>query len=188
MRPVLRVASAIDALNRRLAQGAAWLTLAMVLVGAFNAVARYVERDIGVALSSNALLESQWYLFSLVFLLAAAYTLKQDAHVRVYVWYSRLSRRAQAWIDLVGMVVFLIPFSVVGLWVTWPAVRSSWAILERSPDPGGLVRYPIKSVILVAFALLLLQGVAEVIRRVAYLRGLIPEPGAPHQPRSGEIL
>jgi TRAP-type mannitol/chloroaromatic compound transport system permease small subunit len=161
----------IDALNERIGRSASWLVLAMVLIGAYNAVARYVGRYIGFNLSSNAYLEMQWYLFSLVFLLGAAYTLKRNEHVRVDVLYGRLSRRMRAWIDAIGMVVFLLPFSVFCLIVSWPSVRNSWQVLEGSPDPGGLPRYPIKSVILVAFVLLILQGIAELIRRIRILRG-----------------
>ena len=160
----------------------------MVLVGSFNAIARYLGPRVGLHVSSNAYIELQWYLFSLVFLLAGAYTLKHDRHVRVDVFYARLSARGQAWIDLAGFLAFLIPFSIVGLWVSWPAVRASWAILEGSPDPGGLPRYPIKSVILVAFVLLIAQGAAELIRRIAFLRGAIAEPAARHEPRRGELI
>ncbi len=160
----------IDALTERIGSAVSWLVLAMVLVGAYNAVARYVGRSIGINLSSNAYLEMQWYLFSLVFLLGAAYTFKHNAHVRVDVLYGRMSKRRQLWIDLIGTVVFLLPFSIFCLWVSWPSVRNSWAVLEASPDPGGLPRYPIKSMILVAFALLALQGVAEIMRKVRLLR------------------
>lgn len=162
---------AIDRLNDRVGSILRWLVLAMVLIGALNAVARYVSRYAGLSLSSNAYLDLQWYLFSLVFLLGAAYGLKNDVHVRVDVLYSRLSRRGQAWIDLLGTVLFLVPFSLVMLWVSWPAVLRSWAVLEVSPDPGGLARYPIKSVILVAFALLLLQGASQAIKQVEILAG-----------------
>lgn len=164
----------------------------MVLVGAYNAVARYVGHRFGLTLTSNAYLELQWYLFSLAFLLAAAYTLRHDRHVRVDVFYSRLSSRARAWIDLIGTLALLVPFAIVGLVVTWPSLRASWAILEGSPDPGGLPRYPIKTMILVGFALVVLQGLAEAIRRIAFLRGWIPEPGAEPgaagESRRGEIL
>lgn len=175
MRRWLRVAGTIDRLNERIGRAVYWLALLMVLVGTFNAVARYVGRYVGMNLSSNAYIELQWYMFSLIFLLAAAYTLKHDAHVRVDVFYGRLSERARAWIDLLGTLVFLIPFSAFAIWVSWPAVRNSWAALEGSPDPGGLPRYPIKTMIPIAFALLILQGVAEAIRRIALLRGMSAE-------------
>lgn len=161
----------IDGLNRSIGRAASWLVLLMVLVGAGNAVARYLGRFIGANLSSNAYLEAQWYLFSLIFLLGAAYTLQRDDHVRVDVLYARLSRRARAWIDAVGTVVFLIPFCLFCLWVSWPSIRNSWQVLEGSPDPGGLPRYPIKTVILVAFVLLILQGVSILADRIRLLRG-----------------
>lgn len=160
----------IDGFNRRLGSLVAWLTLVMVLIGSFNALARYLGRYVGASLSSNAWLELQWYLFSLVFLLGAAHTLERGAHVRVDVLYGRLSNKARAWIDLFGSLIFLVPFTVFGLWVSWPAVRNSWAIRELSPDPGGLPRWPIKAVILVAFALLMLQGFSEAIKAAARLR------------------
>jgi TRAP-type mannitol/chloroaromatic compound transport system permease small subunit len=171
----LRAASWIDGLNRRLGSLVGWLTLLMVLVGAFNAVARYLDRGGSVRLSSNAWIELQWYLFSLVFLLGAPYALRCNAHVRVDVLYGRLSARAQAWIDLVGGLVFLLPFCIFAVWLSWPAVRESWAVRELSPDPGGLARYPIKSAILVSFALLALQGLSEIVKRVAFLRGVPAE-------------
>ena len=166
----------VDRLNDWIGRAVAWLVLGMVLLGAFNAVARYAGRWAGFNLSSNAYLELQWYLFSLVFLLGAAHTLRRDAHVRVDVLYGRLAPRKQAWIDIVGTLVFLIPFCLFVLWLSWPMVRNSWQVLEVSSDPGGLPRYPIKSVILVAFVLLLLQGVAEIFRRLGRLEGRV-EPG-----------
>lgn len=165
------IVRAIDCLNDWVGRAVAWLVLAMVLLGAFNAVARYAGRWAGFNLSSNAYLELQWYLFSLVFLLGAAHTLRRDAHVRVDVLYGRLGLRGQAWIDIVGTLIFLIPFCCFVLWLSWPMVRNSWQVLEVSSDPGGLPRYPIKSVILVAFFLLLLQGVAEIARRIDRLSG-----------------
>lgn len=176
MRRWQRVADAIDRLSEAVGRLASWLTLLMVLLGAFNALARYAGRWMGQSLASNAYIEAQWYLFSLVFLLGAAYTLRHNAHVRVDVLYARLSRRGRAWINLLGTLLFLLPFSLLTIFVSWPSIRSSWAVLERSPDPGGLARYPIKSVILVAFGLLLLQGIALVIRQVAILRGVEAVP------------
>jgi TRAP-type mannitol/chloroaromatic compound transport system permease small subunit len=174
MRRLYRLADFIDRLSDRLGRWVSWLILAMVLVGAANAVGRYAGRSLGLNLSSNAALELQWYLFSLVFLLAAGYTLKRDSHVRVDVIYGRLSAKMRSWIDLLGGVLFLLPFCIFSLWVSWPSVRNSWAVFEQSPDPGGLARYPIKSVILVAFALLALQGLAQVIHSVGALRGDLP--------------
>lgn len=158
-------------MSERLGLAVSWLTLLMVIVGAFNALARYLGRFLGWSLSSNAYLELQWYLFSVVFLIGACYTLRRNAHVRVDVFYGRLPRRGQAWIDLLGALFFLVPFSVFGLWLSWPSVRNSWQILEASPDPGGLPRYPIKTVILIGFALLIVQGLAEAARNALLLWG-----------------
>ncbi|HKJ03054.1 MAG TPA: TRAP transporter small permease subunit, partial [Longimicrobiales bacterium] len=148
-----------------------WLALFMVLLGAVNAILRYLTRYTGVSLASNAYTELQWYFFSLIFLLGAAYGLRHDVHVRVDVLYARLSRKTQAWIDIAGTVLFLIPFCVLMLWVSWPAVRNSWSIREVSPDPGGLPRYPIKAVILLCFVLLLLQGLSHIVKQVEVLQG-----------------
>jgi len=171
LKPLLKFSRAIDRLNDRIGAAIQWLTLVMVLVGSFNALARWATRYTGVALSSNAYIDLQWYLFSLVFLLGAAWGLNHDVHVRVDVLYSRLSAKARAWIDLVGTVLFLLPFCAMMLWVSFPMVRASWSVREASPDPGGLARYPIKAVILVAFLLLLLQGLSEVVKRLAIIRG-----------------
>ena len=172
MKTLLRAARAIDRLNERIGQLIGWLVLAMVLMGAYNAVVRYLGRYTGGNLSSNAYIELQWYLFSLVFLLGAADTLRRGAHVRVDLLYARLSDRGRAWIDLLGTLLMLLPFSIFCLWVSWPAVANSWAVYEVSPDPGGLPRYPIKTMILVAFVLLVLQGLSEVVKKVAELRDI----------------
>ncbi|MEJ2539255.1 MAG: TRAP transporter small permease subunit [Gemmatimonadota bacterium] len=171
MHALRTVAAGIDRLNRRLGSLLRWLALLMVFMGAYNAIARYLSRYAGMSLSSNALNEAQWYAFSLIFLLGAAYALEVDAHVRVDVLYGRLSTRAQGWIDLLGTVLFLIPFCLLMLWVSYPTVRNSWIIREVSPDPGGLPRWPIKAVILLAFFLLLLQGFSEAIKAVDKIRG-----------------
>lgn len=173
MDALLRLADRIDHFNERAGRVINWCTLGMVLVGAFNTIIRYLDRFTGWGISSNFYIEAQWYLFSLVFLLGAAYTLKHDAHVRADVLYSYLSAKAQAWIDLLGTVLFLIPFSLFVLWVSWPAVRRSWAILETSPDPGGLPRYPIKAAVLVAFVLLIVQAVSLTIKKIGIIRGFV---------------
>lgn len=193
MRILKRLSAAIDTLNDRIGSAIRWLALIMVLVGAFNAIARYLTRYTGVALSSNAYLDLQWYFFSLIFLLGAAYGLKHDVHVRVDVLYARLTRKGRAWVDLVGTVLFLIPFSVLMLWVSWPAVRNSWAIRETSPDPGGLPRYPIKAVILLSFVLLVLQALSQLVKQVEVLRrpAEVPPgalPGEAEEPMPGAGL
>jgi TRAP-type mannitol/chloroaromatic compound transport system permease small subunit len=170
MRHWLRLARSVDRLNDWIYAVIRWLTLAMIAVGAYNALARYANRWTDAQLAPNALFDLQWYMFSLIFLLGAAYGLNRDVHVRVDVFYARLSPRVRAWVDLFGTALFVIPFSIVVLVVSWPAVRNSWAIREASSDPGGLARYPIKTVILVCFALLLLQGIAIVIEKLALIR------------------
>ena len=171
----LRVARWIDDWSDRIGRGLYWLALGMIGVGAFNALARYLDRYTGFGLSSNLWIELQWYLFSLLFLLGAAYTLKHDDHVRVDVLYSQLSRRGQAWINVLGTVLFLFPFCAVVLWMSIPFVTNSWAILEGSPDPGGLPRYPIKTVIPLALLFVMVQGLSLVIRDGAILLGADPE-------------
>lgn len=169
MRSLQRISAAIDRLNDRIGAAIQWIALVMVIVGAFNAIARYADRYTGLSLSSNAYLELQWYLFSLIFLMGAAYGLNHDYHVRVDVLYARLGRRARAWIDLIGSAFFLVPFAFVMLWISWGPVVNSWSILETSPDPGGLPRYPIKTVMLVSFFLLLLQAISQIVKNAAIL-------------------
>lgn len=184
MGPLLTMARGIDRLNDMVYAAIRWLTLAMIIVGALNALARYLTRYTGVALSSNAWFDLQWYMFSLIFLLGAAYGLNHDVHVRVDVAYSRATPRTQAWIDIAGTVLFILPFCVMMLITSWPAIRNSWAVREGSPDPGGLARYPIKTLLLVCFTLLLLQGLSQIIKRAAQLAGVLPlsGAGAPHTP------
>lgn len=175
MRALLGIAAAIDALNERIGRFMFWMILVCTFLSAANAVSRY-----GFNLSSNAFLEIQWYLFALVFLGAAGYTLKHNAHVRIDLIAGRLSRRAQAWIDVFGAVFMLLPVCVIILWFGWTAALESYRINEMSGDAGGLPRWPIKFVVPAAFLLLILQGFAETIKRIAYLRGMIPEslPGS----------
>ncbi|HLU25370.1 MAG TPA: TRAP transporter small permease subunit [Longimicrobiales bacterium] len=177
LRVLLRVAGAIDRLNDWIYAGIRWLIPAMVVLGACNALLRYLNRWTHVSLTSNAAFELQWYLFSLVFLLGAAYGLNRDVHVRVDVLYSRFGPRYRKWVDFLGTVFFAIPFSILMLVTCWPAVRNSWLIREGSPDPGGLPRYPIKTVILVCFVLLLLQSISLAIKGYAALREGRGAPG-----------
>lgn len=165
-----RLVQFIDRFNEKLGRMLSWLTLVIILLGSYNALTGYAGRFVKQSLSSNAILELQWYCFSLIFLLGAAYGLKHDVHVRVDVFFSRTSDRVRAWINLVGTIIFLIPFCIFMIWTSWPSVRNSWAIHEMSPDPGGLPRYPIKTALLVAFVLLLAQAFSQLAKYVAQVR------------------
>lgn len=167
----LKVAAVIDWINKKVGQVMYWLVLLMVLVGVYNAGARYLGNMIGENLSSNAYLELQWYLFGAVFMLGAAYTLSSDAHVRVDILYSKLSDKGKAWIDLLGTILFLLPFCGITLWLSLNWVEFSWKIHEMSSNPSGLARYPIKTVVPVAFGFLILQGISQLIKAVAVIRG-----------------
>lgn len=161
----------IDALNDRIGVMIRWLALFMVLVGAISAVVRYFARSQQWTLNLTPATEMQWYFFSIIFLLGAAYGLNHNVHVRVDVMYERFSAKTQAWIDLAGSILFLVPFSLMMLWVSYPAVRASWQVREASPDPGGLPRYPIKILILVSFGLLVLQAASQIIKQVDVILG-----------------
>jgi TRAP-type mannitol/chloroaromatic compound transport system permease small subunit len=169
MKGLLRVCAAIDTLNEWIGRAAAWLGLAAVLVCTANAVARYAFN-----IGSNAWLELQWYFNSAVFLLIAAYALRRNEHVRIDVIAGRLSARAQAWIDILGGIFMLLPASLIIAWYSWPSLASSWRIGEYSSDPGGLLRWPVRALIPLAFTLLALQGFSEIVKRIAFLRGLLP--------------
>jgi TRAP-type mannitol/chloroaromatic compound transport system permease small subunit len=177
----MSLARAIDRTSDVTGRIVCWFGVAMIAVGAFNALARHLSRSLGTNLSSTALIELQWYLFSLLFLLGAAYTLRHDGHVRVDVFSARLSARGRAWVDLAGTVFFLLPFCGLMLWLTWPSVRNSYVVSERSPDPGGLLRWPIKAAILLGFALLVLQALSLLIHRVGTLRGSREAAGPGHR-------
>ncbi|MGF1602988.1 MAG: TRAP transporter small permease subunit [Thermosynechococcaceae cyanobacterium] len=164
MQMLLRLAGWIDRLNERIGYFATLLVPLMVLLGVWNVVGRYLGRLVGQNLSSNAFIEGQWYLFSLVFLLGAAYTLRHNDHVRVDVLYSDWSPRRKAFVNLLGSLLFLIPFCLMVITVSWDSILASWARGEISPDPGGLPRYPIKSAIVVGCVLLILQGISEAIK------------------------
>ena len=175
MQTLRRFSSLVDGLNDRIGALIRWLALFMVLVGAISAVMRYFARSQQWQLNLTPATEAQWYFFSIIFLLGAAYGLNHDVHVRVDVMYERFSAKTQAWIDMAGTILFLIPFSIMMLWVSYPAVLNSWEIREQSPDPGGLPRYPIKILILVSFVLLVLQALSQLIKQIDVIRGDAPE-------------
>ncbi len=165
-----RVAASIDELNERIGVCIRWLVLVMVFIRAVGAILRYFSRGLELTLNLTPATEAQWYLFSVIFLLGAAYALRHDVHVRVDVMYERLGPKTRGWINALGTIFFLIPLAIMMLWVTFPAVLTSWQIRETSPDPGGLPRYPIKALILVSFGLLLLQAFSQLMRHVAAIR------------------
>ena len=170
MKVLLTISHAIDALNERIGRTVLWLVLVMALVSASNAVARYLFN-----LSSNAWLELQWYLFAAVFLLCAGYTLLHNEHIRIDVVSSRLSRRTQLWIDIFGTVFFLLPVAIFIMALSWPIFVNAWVSNEMSANAGGLIRWPARLLVPAGFLLLSLQGVSELIKRIAILKGLIPD-------------
>lgn len=174
MQFLLRVSRAIDFLNEKVGQTVYWLVLAAVLVSAFNAVMRYT-----IDYSSNGWLEIQWYLYSGFFMIGAGYTLLRNEHVRIDIIGSRLSPRTRAWIDVLGGIFFLLPMALIIMSLAWPVFTESYMLHETSPNAGGLLRWPVKLMMPVGFFLLALQGVSEIIKRIAFLMGLIPDP-TPH--------
>ncbi|HEY1384165.1 MAG TPA: TRAP transporter small permease subunit [Dongiaceae bacterium] len=168
MQALLAVSRAIDWVNARLGVVACWLVLIACFISAGNAASRYV-----LSASSNAWLEIQWYLFSGIFLLGAAYTLKVNEHVRVDLVYAYVSPRTRLWIDVFGLVFFLLPATIILAKMTWPFFLDAWARDEQSNNAGGLVRWPVKLLMPVGFAFLSAQGISELIKRFAALRGLV---------------
>ena len=172
MRFFLGLSRLIDGFNEWIGKGVYWLILLSVGVSSGNATIRYA-----FSRSSNGWLEIQWYLFSAVFLLGAGYTLLHNEHVRIDIIYGRLKPRTRAWIDIFGTLFFLLPMTIIIMTLAWPMFVESWVRNEYSTDAGGLIRWPVKLLIPVGFLLLLLQGLSELIKRIAFLLGLIPEPG-----------
>ena len=173
MKALLKISGLIDALNERVGAGVLWLVLASVLISAGNAISRKA-----FDLSSNAWLEIQWYLFAAVFMLAAGYTLLKNEHVRIDVFSSRLSPRGRTWIDIIGLIFFLGPWIVLMLYLGVPYFLQAWHSGEVSSNAGGLIRWPVYLMIPLGVALLGLQAISELIKRFAFLAGLIDDPTA----------
>ena len=171
MAGLLALSRLIDALNEFIGKWVGWLILAAILVSAVNAVIRKTFN-----MSSNAWLELQWYLFGAAFLLAAAYTLKQNEHIRIDIVYGAFSRRVQHWIDLLGHLFFLMPFVLLMVSYFVPYVSLSFRTGEMSTNAGGLILWPAKLMLLVGFSLLAIQGVSEIIKKIAVMRGDMPDP------------
>jgi len=171
MRSLLAVSTLIDRINEVIGRAVAWLIFVAVVISAGNAVVRKVLNT-----SSNSWLELQWYLFGAAFLLAAAYTLKQNEHVRIDIVYGLWSRRVQHWIDLLGHILFLMPFVVLMIVYFLPWVSRSIHSGEVSTNAGGLIIWPAKLLLLVGFTMLGAQGLSEIIKKIAVMAGVIPDP------------
>ena len=167
MHALLRFSRGIDWINLQFGVFANWLVLFACLISAGNAASRYLFSE-----SSNAWLEAQWYMFAAMVLLGAPYTLKMNEHVRVDLIYSMVSERTRIWIDIVCGALFLLPICVILVYFTWPWFADSWRIGETSSNAGGLIRWPVKLLLPVGFALMALQGVSEIIKRIAALEHL----------------
>jgi len=184
MKPLLALSRLIDTVNRWVGAIIIWFVLAAVLISAGNAVMRKAFN-----IGSNAYLELQWYLFAAVFLLGAGYTFLRNAHVRIDFVSTRLSPRARNWVDILGIVVFLMPLCLILITLSWPLIVNAWVSGEMSQNAGGLVRWPVYFLLPAGMALLLAQSLSELIKRVAFLRGTgqdsIPEE---HDPVAAALI
>ncbi|MBS1197393.1 MAG: TRAP-type mannitol/chloroaromatic compound transport system, small permease component [Proteobacteria bacterium] len=169
----LKLSGLIDAMSERVCKMVMWLVLAMTLLSSFNAMMRYT-----INYSSNAWLEMQWYLFAAVFMLMAGYGLLKNAHIRIDVLAGHFPHKVQGWIDVVCFFLFLTPMVVGIFYLSLPAVIDSVRIGEMSPSPGGLVRWPVRVILPLGLILLFIQGISEVIKKIAYLTGHLPDPYA----------
>ncbi len=183
MAPLLAISHQIDRLNEGVGRTVRWLVLAAVLISAGNAIVRKI-----FSVSSNSLLEIQWYLFAAVFMLGAGYAFLRNVHVRIDFVSSKLSKRTNTIIDIAGIVVFLIPLCLILINLSWPFFYNAWKIGEMSSNAGGLIRWPVLILIPLGFALLLLQAISELIKRFAFLKGAIPEPFSVEHTKSDEEL
>jgi TRAP-type mannitol/chloroaromatic compound transport system permease small subunit len=184
MKGLLALSRAIDWLNETIGKLSYWLILAAVLISTGNAIVRY-----SFNMSSNAWLEIQWYLFSFVFLFCAGYTLLHNQHVRIDVVSGHLSARKRAWIDILGTLFFLLPMAITIMWLAWPVFLDAYRSDEVSTNAGGLIVWPARLMLPIGFFLLVLQGLSELIKRIAFLLGLIPDPSEKNEgPTAEELL
>ena len=181
MSALLQLSKLIDRLNEFVGRNVAWLVLAAVLISAINAVVRKAFNT-----SSNAFLEIQWYLFAAVFLLAAGYTMLRQEHVKIDVILGRFSKRTQIKVEIFGIVVFLLPFVLAVVGLVWPLVVKAYVSGEMSSNAGGLIRWPVYALVPAGFALLGLQGVSELIKRIGFLMGLCEDPTKKKQAKTAE--
>ena len=171
MNALLKFSRLIDALTERIGKAVLWLVLIVVLVSAANAIMRYT-----IHYSSNAFLEIQWYLFGVIFLFSSGYTLLRNEHVRIDLISSKFSKRGQVWIDIFGILFFLMPMALVIMLLSWPVFMHAFESQEMSNSAGGLIVWPARLMIPVGFFLLILQAISELIKRVGFLMGLCANP------------
>jgi len=183
VKALLTLSGWIDRASERIGHTVYWLVLAAVLISCANAVVRKIFN-----VSSNSFLEIQWYLFSVIFLFCAGYTLLRNQHVRIDVISGRLSKRAQAWIDILGTLLFLLPMAIMIMYLSWPVFVQAYQRNEVSTNAGGLIIWPARLLVPIGFLLLAAQGVSELIKRVAFLKGLIPDPSEKQHEKSAEEL
>jgi TRAP-type mannitol/chloroaromatic compound transport system permease small subunit len=183
MQALLQFSRVVDALSARIGQMAMWLILITTFISAGNAVVRKVFNN-----SSNALLEIQWYIFAAVFLLGAGYAFLRNAHVRIDFISSKFSARTRNWIDIGGILIFLFPLCYMMITLGWPTFENAWVSGEISTNAGGLVRWPVYGLIPLGFALLMLQGASELIKRAAFLKGVGPDALDHSGPSEAELL
>ena len=181
MQALLKLSGAIDRLNAFVGKWVAWLILAAVIVSATNALIRKIFN-----VSSNGFLEIQWYFFAAVFLLCAGYTMLRNEHVKIDVIAHLFTKRKQMWIDIIGIVFFLFPFVVAVIYLSWPLFVNALQTGEMSQNAGGLIRWPVYMMLPLGFALLGIQGVSELIKRFAFLAGLIDDPTRKLQQKTAE--
>lgn len=177
MTGLLALSRGIDRVTEFIGRSVIWLILAAILVSAVNAIIRKV-----FSISSNAWLELQWYLYGGAFLLAAAWTLKHNEHIRIDIFYASRTRRTQHWIDLFGHLFFLLPFVGLMAWMLWPYMMQSIRSGQVSTNAGGLLIWPARAILLAGFSWLFVQGISEVIKKIAVIRGLIDDPHPPPDP------
>ena len=174
MSGLLALSRGIDRINTVIGRNVSWLILLAIFVSAINAIIRKA-----FSISSNAWLDLQWYLYGAAFLLAAAYTLLENEHIRIDIIFAAWSRRVQHWIELLGHIFFLMPFVLLTLWLCWPWLARSYRTGEMSMNAGGLMLWPAKALLFTGFVLLFFQGISEIIKKIAVMRGLIPDFNAP---------
>jgi TRAP-type mannitol/chloroaromatic compound transport system permease small subunit len=184
MNALLKLSQLIDSITEFVGKSIIWVVLVVTLISCGNAIMRYT-----INYSSNAFLEIQWYLFAVIFLFGAGYTLKKNEHVRIDLIAGKFSKRGQAMIDIFGIIFFLMPMAIAIMWMSWPIFLLALKTNEMSSNAGGLILWPARLMVPVGFFLLVMQGISELIKKVGFLQGLCPDPtDKPHTPTPEEEL